>query len=111
MLKVLCTFWFFLSAIHLHASSDGVSITAQPLWYVGNLPITNSMVTSWVVSLLLIVIVKALVSKPSLVPSRGQLVVESVIGGLRDIVEPIVGRRVFFPAFWLLSGLFVFIIL
>ncbi len=110
MLKVLCTFWFFLSAIHLHASSDGVSITAQPLWYVGNLPITNSMVTSWVVSLLLIVIVKALVSKPSLVPSRGQLVVESVIGGLRDIVEPIVGRRVFFPAFWLLSGLFVFIL-
>ncbi len=68
------------------------------------------MVTSWVVSLLLIVIVKALVSKPSLVPSRGQLVVESVIGGLRDIVEPIVGRRVFFPAFWLLSGLFVFIL-
>ena len=110
MLKVLCTFWFFLSAIHLHASSDGVSITAQPLWYVGNLPITNSMVTSWVVSLLLIVIVKALVSKPSLVPSRGQLVVESVIGGLRDIVEPIVGRRVFFPSFWLLSGLFVFIL-
>ena len=110
MLKVLCTFWFFMSAIHLHASSDGVSITAQPLWYVGNLPITNSMVTSWVVSLLLIVIVKALVSKPSLVPSRGQLVVESVIGGLRDIVEPIVGRRVFFPAFWLLSGLFVFIL-
>jgi len=110
VLKVLCTFWFFLSAIHLHASSDGVSITAQPLWHVGNLPITNSMVTSWVVSLLLIVIVKALVSKPSLVPSRGQLVVESVIGGLRDIVEPIVGRRVFFPAFWLLSGLFVFIL-
>ena len=110
MLKVLCTFWFFLSAIHLHASSDGVSITAQPLWYVGNLPITNSMVTSWVVSLLLIVIVRALVSQPSLVPTRGQLVVESVIGGLREIVEPIVGRRVFFPSFWLLSGLFVFIL-
>jgi F-type H+-transporting ATPase subunit a len=110
VLKVLCTFWFFLSAIHLHASSDGVSITAQPLWQVGNLPITNSMVTSWVVSLLLIVIVRALVSQPSLVPTRGQLVVESVIGGLRDIVEPIVGRRVFFPSFWLLSGLFVFIL-
>ncbi len=110
MLKLLSTFSFFLSAIHLHASSGGVSITAQELWHVGDFPITNSMVTSWVVSLLLIAIVKSLVSKPSLVPSRGQLVVESVIGGLRDIVEPIVGRRVFFPSFWLLSGLFVFIL-
>jgi len=110
VLKLLSTFSFFLSAIHLHASSGGVSITAQELWHVGDFPITNSMVTSWVVSLLLIAIVKSLVSKPSLVPSRGQLVVESVIGGLRDIVEPIVGRRVFFPSFWLLSGLFVFIL-
>jgi len=110
VLKLLSTFSFFLSAIHLHASSGGVSISAQELWHVGDFPITNSMVTSWVVSLLLIAIVKSLVSKPSLVPSRGQLVVESVIGGLRDIVEPIVGRRVFFPAFWLLSGLFVFIL-
>jgi len=69
------------------------------------------MVTSWVVSLVIIFAVRALVSKPALVPNKGQLVVESVVGGLRDIVEPIVGRRAFFPAFWLLSGLFVFILM
>ena len=83
---------------------------AQELWKWGGFPITNSMVTSWVVSLLIIFVVRLLVRKPELVPTRGQLIVESVIGGLREIVEPIVGRKVFFPAFWLLSGLFVFIL-
>ncbi len=83
---------------------------ASELFHLLGFPITNSMVTSWVVSLIIIVAVRALVRKPSLVPNKGQLIVESVIGGLRNIVEPITGRKVFFPAFWLLSGLFVFIL-
>ena len=89
----------------------GVTLKPETLWELGGFPITNSMVTSWVVSLVIIFAVRALVRKPALVPSRGQLVVESVVGGLRGIVEPIVGKKVFFPAFWLLSGLFVFILI
>lgn len=101
----------FLGAVNpAFAVEGGVSMEANKLWTVGEFPITNSMVTSWVVSLVIIFTVRALVRKPALVPSRGQLVVESVVGGLREIVEPIVGRQVFFPAFWLLSGLFVFIL-
>ena len=91
-------------------SGKGISLEAEKLWSLGEFPVTNSMVTSWVVSLVIILTVRALVRKPALVPSRGQLIVESIVGGLRGIVEPIVGRRVFFPAFWLLSGLFVFIL-
>ncbi len=101
---------FLSAASSTFASGGGVSVEANRLFEAGGFPVTNSMVTSWVVSLIIIVAIRALVRKPSLVPSRGQIVVESVIGGLRDIVEPIVGRRVFFPAFWLLSGLFVFIL-
>ena len=69
------------------------------------------MVTSWIISILLIVGVKLLVSKPQLVPTKGQLIVESVIDGLRSILEPIVGKKFFFPAFWILSGLFFFILI
>mgnify|MGYP001216539552 CR=1 FL=1 len=101
---------FLTGAGSVLAAEGGVSVQAQELWSVGTFPITNSMVTSWVISLLVILVVRALVRRPKLVPSRGQLIVESVIGGLRDIVEPIVGRKVFFPAFWLLSGLFIFIL-
>ena len=93
------------------AGKDGVSLTAEKAFEVLGLPITNSMITSWVISLLIILVVRILVGKTTLVPNKGQLFVESIVGGLRDIVEPIVGRKLFFPSFWLLSGLFIFILI
>ncbi len=99
------------SAVQLNAAGGGVNVTAETVYKIGQLPITNSMVTSWIVSLLLIFLIKFLVGKPQLIPSKGQLVLESVIGGLRGIIEPIVGKKVFFPSFWLLSGLFFFILI
>lgn len=92
-------------------AEGGVKVTADEVFSVGNLPITNSMVTSWIVSLLLIFLVKFLVGKPMLIPSKGQLIMESVVGGIRGIIEPIVGKKVFFPSFWILSGLFFFILI
>ena len=46
-----------------------------------------------------------------MIPTKGQLVAESVIGGIRSIIEPIVGKKVFFASFGLLSGLFFFILI
>ena len=95
----------------LHAAGDGVKVTAETVFQLGQLPVTNSMITSWIVSALLIILVKVLVGSPQLIPTKGQLVLESVIGGIRGIIEPIVGKKVFFPSFWLLSGLFFFILI
>ena len=95
----------------LHAAGDGVKVTADKITSIGGLPISNSMVTSWIISLLLIIFIKILVGKPQLIPTKGQLILESVIGGIRGIIEPIVGKKVFFPSFWLLSGLFFFILI
>jgi F-type H+-transporting ATPase subunit a len=95
----------------LHAAGDGVKVTADQITSVVGLPISNSMVTSWIISLLLIIFIKILVGKPQLIPTKGQLILESVIGGIRGIIEPIVGKKVFFPSFWLLSGLFFFILI
>jgi F-type H+-transporting ATPase subunit a len=92
------------------ASGEGVSLISDEITHFGVFPVTNSMVTSWVVSLFIIILVKMLVGKTSLIPSKGQLIVESAINSLRTILEPIVGRKVFFPSFWLLSGLFIFIL-
>jgi F-type H+-transporting ATPase subunit a len=97
--------------VSLHAAGDGVKVTADQIFTLGGLPITNSMVTSWIISLFLIIFIKILVGKPQLIPSKGQLLLESVIGGIRGIIEPIVGKKVFFPSFWLLSGLFFFILI
>jgi len=51
-----------------------------------------------------------LVGRPSILPSKGQAVVESLIEGLRDLLEPIVGKRAFPAAFPVLVTLFIFIL-
>ena len=95
----------------LYAAGDAVKVTADTVFSIGQFPVTNSMVTSWIVSLLLVFSIKLLVGRPQLIPGKGQLVLESIIGGIRGIIEPIVGKKVFFPSFWLLSGLFFFILI
>ena len=110
-MKFLLPVFLFFSTIPVFASADGVSLISEEITSFGIFPVTNSMVTSWVVSLFIVILVKILVGKTSLIPSRGQLIVESAINSLRSILEPIVGRNVFFPSFWLLSGLFIFILL
>jgi F-type H+-transporting ATPase subunit a len=95
----------------LFAAGDGVKVVAEEVFSIGPLTLTNSMVTSWVISLALVLFIKVLVGRPQLIPSKGQLILESVIGGIRGIIEPIVGKKVFFPSFWLLSGLFFFILI
>ena len=110
MTRIHLTPIILLFANSLCSAEEGVSVTAQRLKVFGDLPITNSMVTSWVVSVVLILLVRWLVGKPSLIPTRGQLIIEECIGMLRGIIQPIVGRKVFFPSFWLLSGLFFFIL-
>ena len=111
MAKIICIFPYLLLFMPLPSFAEGVSVTAQPLLDIGGLPITNSMVTSWVVSLILVLIIKYLVGTPGRVPTRGQLFAEECISGLRSIVQPIVGQKVFIPSFWLLSGLFFFILI
>ena len=108
LVKVIC-FLAFTGSVF--GAGGGVNLRAEPVFHIGQLPVTNSMITSWVISLFLVFLVKFMVGRPSLVPSKGQLIIESVVGGLRGILEPIVGKKVFFPSFWLLSGLFIFIII
>jgi F-type H+-transporting ATPase subunit a len=47
----------------------------------------------------------------SLIPSKGQIIVESIVIGVRDLIAPIVGKRMVGPTFWLLGGLFTFILI
>ena len=102
---------FLFMTLPVCAAGDGVHLKADSFINFMGLPITNSMITSWVVSAFIIILIRVLVGTPQLIPSKGQIIIESIVSGLRNILEPIVGKRVFFPSFWLLSGLFIFIII
>ena len=115
MLRVRKLLFIVLSlAVGLSAYASeggGVPSKAPRLFDLGPLPITNSMLTSWVVSLLLLLVVRLAVKTPRLVPSRGQAVIESLVETLRELFEPIVGKKAMPAAFPLLLCFFVFILL
>jgi len=89
-----------------------VSPTATDLGFEFlGLPITNSILTTWIVGILIILGVRLAVGTPTLIPGKGQAVVEGLATGLRDTLEPIVGKRMIGKVFPLLCGFFVFILL
>lgn len=93
------------------AEGHGVSSSAEALFHFAGLPITNSIITSWVVAVALIIVIRLAVGRPQLVPSRGQAVVESLVQGVLDLITPITGSRVAKHTFPLLVGLFIFILI
>ena len=111
--KKLALFLFSLtSGLTAFASeSHGVAASAETLFHVGPLPVTNSMVTSWVVAAVLIIAIRLAIKKPQLVPSRGQAMVESLVEGILELTAPIVGKKVAKHTFPLLVALFTFILI
>ncbi len=74
-------------------------------------PVSNSILTTWILAALIILVVRLSVGTPKLIPGKGQAVVEGLAQGLRDSLEPIVGKKMIGKTFPLLCGFFVFILL
>ena len=91
--------------------SAGVSAYAYEIGKVFNLPLTNAILTTWIVSIAFILLVRFTVGKPGLIPNKAQLVFESLIESLKGLLEPILGKKAFDIAFPLLLGFFVFILI
>jgi len=93
------------------ASESGLSAKAEPLFHLGPLPVTNSILTTWMVSIALVVAVRLIIGgRPTLVPSRGQAVIEGLLENIKGIVEPIVGKGAASTALPFLLCLFIFIL-
>ena len=107
------TFFTALIALGLSTAesfAEGVSPAADT-FHLGPIPVTNSMITSWVVCLILIGLVRWMVGKPKLVPSKGQAVVEDMLVGLRDMVTPIIGKKAVGAALPFVLGFFIYILI
>jgi F-type H+-transporting ATPase subunit a len=101
----------FFAAIPAFAAEDsGVSLTAEPLFHLGPLPVSNSILASWIVAIGLLVIMRVVVRGSKLVPTRGQTVIETIVQGLQDLVTPTVGAKAIKASFPLLVMLFIFIL-
>lgn len=94
------------------SNSFASNIKGEELFSVGGLPITNSMLTTWIFAAIIIIIFRLmLLGGAKLVPSKGQMIIESIITGLEGIFEPLMGKKAFRGAFPLLLGFFSYILM
>ena len=107
-----------LSVLLLAASAhaEGVDIKAAPLHTLSHklgLPVTvtNSILTSWLVTILFLVVTRLVIGRTKTVPGRAQGVAETVLEGLKGLYEPIIGKKAMPWAFPVVITLFFFILI
>lgn len=93
-----------------HTGGIHVELKAEELGRIGSLPITNTLLTSWVVMAILIVAAVVVGRRAKLVPSRIQIMFEEVITFVRDFMtETLEDEKVASKYLPLLLTIFFFI--
>jgi F-type H+-transporting ATPase subunit a len=90
---------------------EGESLSLKSSFLTKGHPVTNALVTGWIVSLALIVAIRKVIRTPTLIPSRGQAFMESIIDGLRNLLEPVVGKKALAYVFPVLLSYFFFVLI
>jgi F-type H+-transporting ATPase subunit a len=96
-----------------HAASEGISIHLAPtvLGHFAGIPITNTLIMTWFVMILLIAFSISMKPKLALVPGKLQTIVEFVIGGGFDyIASALESRELARKYFPLIMTIFIFVL-
>ncbi len=87
-----------------------ISLAAETLFHVGPIPVTNSMVTMFLVMGIILAVFGFLGRRASNIPSRGQGFVELIVEFLLGLVEGTGGKKLGRRIFPLISGIFIFVL-
>ena len=94
----------------LQPTEHGLSQKAVEIGSLFGLPITNSMVVTWIVALGLILFAQISTRKMSEVPGGAQNLLEWLLEGLYGLLESIIGRHLVEKTFWFFATIFIFIL-
>src|SRR6478609_4019232 len=96
-------------AAHGEHQSHGLP-AAAPLIKVGPFQVTNSMIMTWIVAIVIIVFAQFATRKIQAVPSGAQNFWEFLVEGLYGFLEGIVGSQLVKKTFWFFATIFIFIL-
>lgn len=88
----------------------GLPQAAPELFRVGPLPVTNSMVVTWLVAAGLIVFARHATRRIQAVPEGSQNFWEWVVESLHSFLEGIIGHDLVRKTFWFFATIFIFIL-
>lgn len=95
---------------HGGGEHHGLPPAAVPLFHIGPLPVTNSMVVTWAVALGLIVFAQVAMRRMQQVPDGAQNFWEWLVESLHDFLEGIIGPDLVKKTFWFFATIFIFIL-
>ncbi len=87
-----------------------VELAAETLFHIGPIPVTNSMLTMFIVMGLILLVAAAIARRAKPIPGRAQGAFELVAEFLLGLVEGTAGKRAGRRIFPLVAGIFIFII-
>jgi F-type H+-transporting ATPase subunit a len=94
------------AATEEHGLSQKAVEIARPFGF----PITNSMVVTWFVAVMLVIFAQLATRKMQQVPRGAQNFLEWIVDGLYTFLEGILGRHLVDRTFWFFASIFIFIL-
>jgi len=98
------------AAVEAQDEPHGLPPAAVPLFNIGPLPVTNSMLVTWMVAIGLIVFAQTAMRNVEAVPSGAQNFWEWMVESLYGFLEGIVGHELVKKTFWFFTTIFIFIL-
>ena len=95
---------------HEHEKAEGIPLYASPVFKIGPLPVTNSMIVTWAVALLLIFGAQMATRNIKDVPEGAQNFWEWLVEGLYNFLEGIIGYDLAKKTFWFFATIFILIL-
>jgi len=105
------------SASHKAERTSGLPPAAPVLFKVplpvtdSVLPVTNSMVLTWVVALAIILGAQLAMRRSAMVPAGAQNFWEWMVDGLEGFLAGVIGKHLVEKTFWFFGSLFIFIVI
>ena len=99
-----------LAPVTAERESHGLPQKAVEITRVFGIPITNSMIVSWIVALALILFAQYATRNMKQVPDGAQNFLEWLVEGLYTFLEGIVGPHLAKKTFWFFATVFIFIL-
>ena len=90
--------------------AEGLTPNAPQVFAIGQLPVSNSMILSWIVALVIIFVARAATRDIKENPAGLQNFVEWVVESVRDFLESVIGRALTAQTFWFFATAFLFIL-
>lgn len=101
----------FIGLISPFVLSASESLKGEKVSFLG-IEITNSMLTTLIFAVVIVILLRLMIGKgASVVPSKGQVVIESMMGAVKDVIAPIMGEKTTKAAFPLIICFFFYILI